>query len=318
MSDALSIAPSRFQSKVGHAAWGLVVAGLLALYIPTYVSLANGVWNSEENAHGPIVLIVALYLLWRARGLLFNPEGAGGDFALAGQQSISAENVRRPVVGWAMLVFGLLLYALGRSQDILLFEVGSQIPVLIGTLLIVLGGYAVRVLWFPLFFLLFMVPLPGFIVDGATGPLKQHVSELVEHVLYAIGYPIARNGVALSIGPYQLLVADACSGLNSMFSLSAMGLLYVYLMQRTSLTRKIILIASILPTAFIANVLRVMVLVLITYYFGEEAGQGFIHKAAGVLLFIFGVLMLYALDSALGPIFPDKSAKPAAGSAPGV
>ncbi|ODU51046.1 MAG: exosortase B [Thiobacillus sp. SCN 63-374] len=273
--------------------WWPVVLGLLALYGPTYWSLAHGIWNSEEQAHGPIVLAVALFLIWQRRDMF--------------QLDASAPPTRgEAVIGWTLLVIGLLAYALGRSQDILLFEVGSQIPVILGALLITLGTKAARALWFALFFLVFMIPLPGFVVDAATGPLKQYISIIAEQVLYAAGYPIARSGVTLTVGPYQLLVADACSGLHSMFSLSAMGLLYLYLMQRTSIARNLIIMAAILPIAFAANVVRVMVLVLITYHLGDEAGQGFLHGFAGIMLFIIGLLFLFVLDWVLGFIFPDR------------
>jgi exosortase B len=274
--------------------WWPVLIGLLVLYVPTYWDLSNGIWNSEEQAHGPIVLMVALYLLWMQRGALAPGAAEAGDLS-------------RPLLGGIVLAVGLLLYALGRSQEILLFEVGSQIPVLIGALLITLGIRPVRALWFALFFLLFMVPLPGFVVDAATGPLKQHVSEIAEQLLYFLGYPVARSGVTLTVGPYQLLVADACSGLHSMFSLSAMGLLYLYLMQHGSWLRNGLLIASILPIAFVANIVRVMVLVLVTYHLGDEAGQGFLHGMAGIVLFVVALLFLFALDGALGYVM--KSAR---------
>lgn len=273
--------------------WWPVVLGLLALYGPTYWSLAHGIWNTEEQAHGPIVLAVALFLVWQRRDM-FLPE-------------VGAPPTRgEAAIGWTLLVIGLLAYALGRSQDILIFEIGSQIPVFLGVLLITLGTRAARAMWFALFFLVFMIPLPGFIVDAATGPLKQYISIIAEQVLYAAGYPIARSGVTLTVGAYQLLVADACSGLHSMFSLSAMGLLYLYLMQRTSIARKLIIMAAILPIAFVANVVRVMVLVLVTYHLGDEAGQGFLHGFAGIMLFIIGLLFLFVLDWVLGFIFPDR------------
>ncbi|WP_296892148.1 exosortase B [Thiobacillus sp.] len=273
--------------------WWPVVLGLLVLYVPTYWMLAHGLWNSEEQAHGPIVLVVALFLIWQRRAVFSADAGI-----LPTRVEVAT--------GWTLLVIGLLAYALGRSQDILLFEVGSQIPVILGALLITLGSRAARALWFALFFLIFMIPLPGFIVDAVTGPLKQYISVIAEHVLYAAGYPIARSGVMLTVGPYQLLVADACSGLHSMFSLSAMGLLYLYLMQRTSITRNLIIMSAILPIAFAANVVRVMVLVLVTYHLGDEAGQGFLHGFAGIMLFVIGLLFLFVLDWLLGFIFPDR------------
>lgn len=279
-------------------AWWPIVIGLLVLYVPTYWMLAHGLWNSDDYAHGPIVLVVTLFLIWQQRAVFVRE---------AGIEPTRLETA----VGWLMLILGLLTYAIGRSQDILLLEVGSQIPVILGALLITLGTSAVRALWFALFFLLFMVPLPGFVVDAATGPLKQYISVIAEQALYAAGYPIARNGVMLTIGQYQLLVADACSGLHSMFSLSAMGLLYLYLMQRTSIARNLIIMAAILPIAFAANIVRVMVLILVTYHLGDEAGQGFLHDFAGIMLFVIGLLFLFVLDWVLGFIFPDRPRVPA-------
>jgi exosortase B len=260
-----------------------ILLGLLVLLIPTLVGLAQGVWQTEDQAHGPIILLVVIYLFWEKRNYILNPEGRTS-----------------PLVGWITLVIGLLLYALGRSQDIMLFEVGSFIPVLCGVLLINRGWNAIKQLWFPIFFIVFVIPLPGFIVDGLTGPLKQHISQIAETVLYNLGYPVARSGVTITIGQYQLLVADACSGLHSIFSLSALGMLYLYLMQHKSLLRNCVILASILPMAFFANVVRVMVLILITYHFGDEAGQGFVHGTAGILLFIVALISLFTLDSLLG------------------
>ena len=284
---------SVFDALAPLKTWWPIVLGLLVLYVPTYWVLAHGLWNSDDHAHGPIVLVVALYLVWQQRAVFMRDASA-------------APTRGEAATGWTLLTVGLLAYALGRSQDILLFEIGSQIPVILGALLITLGMRAARALWFALFFLLFMIPLPGFVVDAATGPLKQYISVITEQVLYAAGYPIARSGVMLTVGQYQLLVADACSGLHSMFSLSAMGLLYLYLMQHTSVARNVVIMAAILPIAFAANIVRVMVLVLVTYHLGDEAGQGFLHGFAGILLFVIGLLFLFVLDWVLGFIFPDR------------
>jgi len=283
------------QGGAYNLAWWPVLVGFSAMYLPTYYDLANGIWNSEDQAHGPIILLVVLYLIWAKRNLLQAP--------MSEAEPSAGASSSRTLAGWAFLGSGVLLYALGRSQQILLFEIGSQIPVLLGTLLIILGMQAVRALWFPLFFLIFMVPLPGLLVDAATGPLKQHISMIAETVLYAFGYPIGRSGVTLAVGPYQLLVADACSGLHSMFSLSALGLLYMYLVGHRNWLRNGILVASILPIAFVANVVRVMILVLVTYHFGDEAGQGIIHESASILLFMVAILLLFSLDWVLSIFF---------------
>jgi exosortase B len=268
-----------------------IALGLAALYIPTYIGLWNGIWNSEEQGHGPLILAVAAWIAWQERDSL-----VAGDVAPRG------------LLGWPLLFFGLLLYVVGRSQDILMFEVGSHIPVIAGALLVARGAKPVRALWFALFFIIFMIPLPGMIVDALTNPLKRHVSEIAEQLLYAVGYPIARSGVTLTIGPYQLLVADACSGMHSLYSLTALGLLYLYLMKHASLVRNAILAACIIPIAIGANIVRVIFLVLVTYHLGDEAGQGFLHGFAGMVLFIAALLLLFLIDSALGFVIRPKAA----------
>jgi exosortase len=152
-----------------------------------------------------------------------------------------------------------------------------------------------------------MIPLPAPLIDAVTGPLKQSVASIVEAVLYAFGYPIARSGVILSIGQYQLQVADACSGLNSMFSLSALGTLFMYIMKRRSLIHNAVMLASILPIAFFANIVRVIVLVLVTHYLGDEAGQGYLHGLAGMVLMLAALAVLFAFDSFLSFISNIRS-----------
>ena len=264
-----------------NPAWPILL-GLCVMFLPTYYNLATTIWQSEAQAHGPIVLAIVLWLVWKDRAAL-------ADF---GQK-------KNPVIGSILLAFGLLLYVIGHSQDIYNFEVGAQIPLLLGVMLITYGAGVTKKFWFPLMFLAFLVPLPQFVIDTLTGPLKQQVSALVENILYLFGYPIARSGVTLSIGPYQLLVADACSGLNSIFSLGALGLFYTYLVKRKNWIHNAILVASILPIAFFANVVRVVLLVLITYHFGDEVGQGFAHKAAGLVLFFAALISFLVLDSVI-------------------
>lgn len=266
-----------------------VLAGFAAMYLPTYWRAATTIWQTEDHAHGAIILIVAAWLFWRRR-----------------QAILQAAGPPAPAAGWTCFVLGALLYIVGRSQDVTIFEMGSQIPVLAGAILILAGRRSLKAAWFPLFYLVFMVPLPGVFVDAVTAPLKQWISLIAENVLYAAGYPIARSGVVISIGPYQLLVADACSGLHSMYSLSALGALFMYLAHRPGIAHNALMAASILPIAFTANVVRVMFLVLLTYHFGDEAGQGFLHGTAGMVLIVAALLFLFLLDRLLAGLAPEK------------
>jgi len=273
----------------------LFVAAMLfvafaAMYGPSYAMLAKIVWPSDEQGHGPIILAVAVYLLFVKR------------FELAALPTQPDK-----WLGYPLLVAGVLMYALGRSQFILFFEILSQIIVLVALVLLFSGRKGLRLVWFPLFFLLFMVPLPGSLVASLTGPLKSAVSAVAAGLLYQLGYPIGRAGVVLSVGPYQLLVADACAGLNSMFTLEALGLLYMNLMNYTNATRNVTLAILIIPIAFAANIVRVMILVLVTYHFGDEAGQGFVHSFAGMVLFMVGLALMLFADKLLALVFKGKN-----------
>lgn len=272
-----------------NAPWLLAIAGLLVMYGPTFWDLFHGLWAGDQQGHGPIVLAIAIWLLWKNRDALN---------ALPIQPNL--------FTGWSMLSFGLLLYLIGRSQDILLFEVGSIVFVTASMLMLLSGYRAVRLMWFPLFFMVFMVPLPGLFVDALTQPMKMAVSYVAEFVLYHLGYPISRSGVILQIGQYQLLVADACAGLNTLFTLEALGLLYLNLIRHQSAMRNILLAIFIVPISFTANVIRVMVLTLITYHFGDAAGQGFLHGFAGMVLFIAALTLIIASDGLLRMILPNR------------
>ncbi len=291
--------PPRWQDLLLE--WWPVLAGLVVLYFPSFRDLAKGLWQTDDQAHGPIILLVIGYLFWQ------------NYTNLPSQTAKSA-----PVLGSLSFVFGLLLFVLGRSQEILVFELGALVPILGGIMLLSRGWDGLRVFWFPIFFCIFLIPLPGLVVDLITGPLKKHISEIAENSLYAVGYPVSRDGVTIIIGQYQLLVADACSGLHSMFSLSALGFLYLYLMDYRNRLRNALLVASILPIAFAANVVRVMILILVTYHFGDEAGQGVIHGMAGMMLFVISLIFLFLFDSVLGKIkwfrdSPNSSNRPEKG-----
>jgi exosortase B len=271
-----------FRGLIGFEWWPVVV-GLLILYVPTFIDLAGTHWGRADYAHGPIILAVVVWLIWDKRQVLL----------------LATPTRAAPVPGLALLVLGLLFYVVGRAYDVILFEVGALSPILAGALLCMRGWPALRALWFMLLFIAYLVPLPGFFVDALTLPLKQSVSVIAAQILYAAGYPIAHTGVTLSIGQYQLLVADACAGLNSMFSLSAVGLLYLYLMHHKSWLHNGLILVSLVPIAFCANIVRVIILVLVTYHFGDAAGQGFVHGLSGLMLFVIALVGILLLDAIL-------------------
>lgn len=262
----------------------IIFIGILSVYLPSFIDLFKGIWSTDQQAHGPIVFLVGLWFFYfKAKSI--------------GTADISV--IPAPAIGWPILLFGCVLYAIGRSQSLYLFEVGSLDVVLVGITLIFFGTRVAKHFWFAFFFLLFMVPLPASIVDIITQPMKLAVSYASEHILYWLDYPVARSGVIINIGQYQLLVADACAGLNSLFTLEALGLLYMNVMRHESPLRNAVLAALIVPISFASNVARVIILLLITYYYGDAAGQGFVHKFSGMVLFITALMLIIAVDTFL-------------------
>jgi exosortase B len=289
-SDALSVT----KSWAGRGLMWPVLLGvsLVIAYVPTFITLAQGPWQTEQEGHGPLIIAAAVWLVWQSRDKLR-----------------AATISPSPTWGWTSLIGGLVVLILSRNQDIWFTEVASEIPVLAGCILLLAGWQTLRILAFPIIFLIFSAPAPGWMVDGATVPLKVLISDLVTNGLYALGYPIAQNGVVIQIGPYQLLVQDACSGMNSIFALSAIGVFYVYAFRWEQKIRGLILMAMIIPITIAANFLRVVALVLIAYYGGVEKIEGFIHDMTGIALFIVAIILMFlcdALISAVGNLFSRR------------
>lgn len=283
--------PARAEHS-GWRPWLLILCGIAALYAPTYWGLAHGLWRQEEYAHGPIVLAIFAWLVWSRREVLRD-----------------ASLRPAPVAGLAMLLAGLLLYLVGRTQSLPLFEVASHLPVLAGALLMVRGAGGVKRFAFPLFFLLFLIPLPGFVLEAMTGPLKELVSSGVAGLLSLLGYAVERNGVVLVVSGHELLVADACSGMNSLMSLMALGLLYTQLAGRRSAMRVALVMAGMVPIAIAANMVRVLALSLVAVHLGDDAARGWIHDVAGFLVFGVALSLLIGWDKVVQMIVGPKSAE---------
>ena len=263
----------------------LMFAGLAIMFVPTLWSLivVNGLWVDDEHSHGPIILCISLWLLWKRWSKIPN---------------ISSYKPS-PTLAWTSFVIAAILYIPGRALDIIYFETGAFVWALAGIILMAGGIQLMNKLKFPLFFMLFMIPLPNTLVAPITGAMKLAVSAVTVTILSWADLPVARNGVVIYLGQYQLLVADACAGMRTLFMLEALGILYLNLVHYQSLLRNIVLPILIIPISFTANVIRVIVLALITYYWGNAAGQGFLHGFAGMVLFVVGLFLMFGTDSLL-------------------
>ncbi len=269
------------------ARWPLAL-GLAVLIIPTLIVLARENWTTEAGIQGPIILATGLWLFFS-------------------QKEVLREH-RRPgsmLVALPVGLFGATAYIAGQAFGFLVIQVGATI--LIGEVIFYLfyGAEVCRRLWFALLYLYFVAPLPGWFQDRLTGSLKEWVSASVTQILSGLGMPVVREGVVMYVAQYQLLVEDACSGLNSLTSLFAIGLFYVYILHQATVRYALLLAALILPIAIFANMVRVIILVLLTYFVGDEAAQGYLHNTAGMLTFITALLTIMLIDSVLQR-FPVK------------
>jgi exosortase B len=284
----------------GWGGWAVNLAAL-CLIVPTLWGLMVGAGAAYSRGHEPLLLGVAGWLLWRQRDALRAMPRCAGAWG-----------------GGLLLTLTLLVYALGRTQEFIRVEMLSLWLICLQLMWWFKGWAGLRETWFVWSFALFVLPLPFSWVLALTEPLKLGVSALAAWSLQVVGYPVGRQGVVLTVGQYQLLVAEACAGLHSMFVLEAMGLLYSHLADHRSRWRHLLLALMAVPVAFAANVLRVMLLVLITYHLGDAVGQGFLHRFAGVVLFAFALVLMALVDLVLGRWWPDapgdRHAQPGAGS----
>jgi exosortase len=257
----------------------LILAGV-ALLVPTVIRLGQQVWSREVGAHGPIVFATGIWLLWRRLPAM-------------------AEAKERGAFWLTMLgvAFSLSVYVVGRAYDLISLETAGVYGFGVSVLHDRFGFRQMLRNWFPIFYLGLLLPVPGWMLDEFTAPLKLLVSALSAALVQPLGVPLFREGVTMTVGPYQLLVEDACSGLNSLIGLVAITLFYIYLLRNAGWRYSLFLVCLIIPVAIAANVVRIVILILLTYYFGDAVGQGFLHVTAGLFLFALSLLLMFLIDS---------------------
>jgi exosortase len=267
--------------------------GCLVLVLPTMLGVARFSWSTEQGGHGPIVLATGIWLLWRE--LRSHPVQTRPGKLLLGALAIGA---------------CVALFVLARITGVLEIEAFAMYGALISAAYLLFGGKVIRTVWFPLVYLAFALPPPDTVVAAVTQPIKIAISQAAVSLLYALGYPIASSGVTIQIGQYQLLVAAACAGLNSIVTLGALCLFYSYLRHRSNFIAFVVISLAAIPVAMFSNFVRVLALVLITYYLGEATAQGFVHDFAGLLMFAVALLTVFTIDQAATPLYARFSKEP--------
>jgi exosortase len=260
--------------------------GCAVLVLPIMIEVARQSWSTEQGGHGPLVLVTGIWVLWR--------ELKGKKIEM------------RPgslLISLPLLAVSLGAYVLARITGVLEIEAFAMYGALISAAYMLFGAALIRTIWFPLVYLAFTLPPPDTVVAAVTQPIKIAISEWAVSLLHLAGYPIASSGVTIQIGQYQLLVAAACAGLNSIVTLTALCLLYVYLRHRSNWVAFLVIALAAIPVAVVSNFVRVLVLVLVTYHLGDAAAQGFLHDFAGLLMFAVALLTIFGVDQLAAPLF---------------
>jgi exosortase len=271
-----------------EVSWPLAI-GFCALAVPTAYLLGTQTWSQEEGAHGPLVLFTGGWLLWRQLPKI----------------RLHAVDGKNWIVGVGLSI-SLAMYIVGQAFDFITLNAAGLYGVGVCIFYALYGAREIVRNWFIFIYLLFAVPPPRSWLDALTFPLKQFVSTAATAILQPFGIPVSHEGVIIYVAQYQYLVEDACSGLNSIVGLLAIGLFYVYLTRGGSWRYSAFLALLTIPIAIMANILRIIILILLTVSMGDGVAQGFMHFTAGIIVFAIALALVAALDSLLGLIFSKR------------
>jgi exosortase len=262
--------------------WQLVVLGALGLWLywSTLGHLIGQWWRDPNFSHGFFVPLFSAFVVWQERHRLAK---------------------LRPNPSWsglAVLVLAIALLLVGQLGAELFLARLSLVVLLAGLVLLFLGSNFLRALWFPLAFLLLMIPIPAIVFNQITFPLQLEASRVAAFTLRLFGVPILREGNVITLPAMSLEVAEACSGIRSLMSLTTLAVIYGYLMERRIWLRVLLALASI-PIAIVANSVRIIGTGLLVQYWDPSMAEGFFHASWGWIIFVLSLLLLYALHAAI-------------------
>ncbi len=263
------------------------------LYYPVLLGLADDWWNDPDYSHGLLVPIISLYFIWEKREALKNL------------------SFRPDYRGLIILLGSVSLLTLGNAGSELFLMRISLIITIAGLIIFLLGFDTLKVILFPIGFLFFMIPLPAIVFNAVAFPLQLFAAQTAAFCLQVVKIPVLREGNLIYLASSIMDVTEACSGIRSLMTLSALGTLFAYITQKTNLKRGLMM-ASTIPIAIFSNAFRVTGTGLLAQFVGEEAAQGFYHTFTGWLVFIVAFILLLLVGYIFSK-FPDKPviAKPA-------
>ncbi len=275
--------PEHSQAASSHAIpWTPILwfgALLIAGSFPILKNLVHNWAIDEDVGHGFFVPVVAAFIAWQKR------------------DEILALDLKPAWWGIGIMLWGLAQGYVGTLGAELFLQRTSVLILLVGVLLLTGGTALVRVLAFPLLLLPFMIPIPEVVYNQITFPLQLFASWVAENTLYLLGYPVLRDGNILELASQKLSVAEACSGIRSLLSLSFLSLVYAYFFDRRVWMRWVLLAAT-LPIAIFANAGRVTITGILSEI-NPELAHGFFHELEGWVIFVIAGVLLIGLHGVI-------------------
>lgn len=278
---------------------------LLGLIYSNGIAYMVHKWVVDENyGHGFFVPLISLYLIWQRREEIQKRKG-GGSFW-----------------GVAVVLLSLGLYFIGELATLYFLVHLSLWGVVVGLVLASIGLDGAKVIAFPLVYLLAMIPLPDFLYQGLSRQLQLISSALGVGCLQVVGVTAFREGNVIDLGPIQLQVVEACSGLRYLFPLAALAVICAYLF-RERMWKRVVLFLSSFPIAIFLNGFRIGMTGVLVELYGKGTAEGFFHQFSGWFLFVTSLSLLFlemALLRRIGrrskPIVPSEPNRVAAPASP--
>ncbi len=264
-----------------------LVAALVWTYWPVLPGLVAQWWNEEEYSHGFLIPFVSGYLIWAKRDVL------------------RATAVRPTSWGLGVMALALAMYLTGIVGADLFLQRVSMVVMIAGGILYVVGLPVLREILFPLGFLMLAIPLPGIIFNSIAFPLQLVAAQIASSIMETCGVLVFREGNVMHLASVSLDVEEACSGIRSLVSLTALGMLYAY-MTYSSWIPRLLLLLAIVPIAVAANVFRVAATGLIAHYVSVDTALGVFHTAGGWSVFIVAAALLLGVSRLLSLVVPAK------------
>ena len=258
----------------------LVLTGFMVAYWPVWQQLFSTWSTSDDYSHGFFIIPIIGYILLQKKDVL------------------AAVPQKRSMVGFFTLFTSLAVYVLAYYAEIKTVASLSLISTLAGCILFLYGPYVLKELIFPLFFLLFMIPIPGQIYSAVTIPLQLIVSKTSVAMLSFVGIPILRDGNVIQLPQHSFEVVQACSGLRSLVTLLTLSTIMAYFALRSNVLRAILVLCAT-PAAVLVNIVRVMVIITMYHFWSYDLTEGTPHTTFGMVIFVLAIAIIYLLRGVL-------------------